>query len=228
MRSDSAIPRQEANLLNITNGEYFNRHFLSQFDAIAVPFCESMMEGDTTSEIYSDAFVSLRSSQLGVSEEEYRLKMHVYTALKNGNYSKITLWFGKDTFCQMNLLTLLAYLEQISFEGSVSLNFIDDETFEVIERDIDVSLGYYNRLYREILIHKKKPKNTYVIVPQAIELYFDYFSREGKLSRLIKENLQLDRIALLCLVLENSKEYDYTIVNDSVDNAVSALEKILN
>ncbi len=32
-------------------------------------------------------------------------------------YKCIVLWFGEDMFCQMNLLTILSYLEQSYYEG---------------------------------------------------------------------------------------------------------------
>lgn len=194
-------------VLNVTNGEYFNSFFLSKFGGEAVPFCEAMMDGETLEEIYSDAFVALRSAELKVNEDEYRSKMQVCEALEKSSFSKLVLWFGKDTFCQLNLLTLLAYLEQISFSGEVVLNYIDDESFEVIEKDISVRLGMYKNLYKRILLHKQKPETVGVLSGGAIDLYFDYLSREGKLARLIRENSGMNQTALVCLLLENSKEY---------------------
>lgn len=193
-------------VLNITNGDCFNDYFLSKFGGEAVPFCEAMMDGDTISDIYSDEFIELRSKALGVSAKEYKSKMHVQTAPLE-NYSELRLWFGKDTFCQTNLLTLLAYLEQIEFGGKVVLNYIDDETFEVIEKNISVTLGTYDKLYQDILIAKKRPTELGVLSPEAIELYFDYHSDNGALARLVRANPDQDELNLICLLLENSKAY---------------------
>ena len=52
--------------LNITNGDAFNEHFLSERGGAAVPFCESMMDGDTVADIYSAEFIQLRAAALGV------------------------------------------------------------------------------------------------------------------------------------------------------------------
>ena len=161
-------------ILNITNGDCFNEYFLAKFGGEAVPFCEAMMDGDTVSDIYSGEFINLRSNELNVSVEEYRSKMHVYYALNEKSYKELRLWFGKDTFCQMNLLALLAYLEQVGFAGKVTLNYIDDETFEVLEADIDIKLGLYKKLYEEILILKQAPGEIGVLVVGAIDLFFDY------------------------------------------------------
>ena len=193
-------------ILNITNGDCFNDYFLSRFGGKAVPFCEMMMDGDTVSDICSDGFVELRSKELSVSAEEYKAKMHAQTApIKS--YSELRLWFGKDTFCQTNLLALLAYLEQIGYGGKVVLNYIDDETFEVIEDSISVTLGTYDKLYQDILISKKCPTELGVLSPEAIELYFDYLSDDGALARLVRENSDKDDLNLICLLLENSKAY---------------------
>ena len=173
-------------ILNVTNGEYFNEHFISEFGGTAVPLCAEL---------------------LGVTENEYRAKMYVYDTLKNNDYQTICMWFGKDTFCQMNLLTLLAYLEQIGYQGELKLNYVDDETFEVLESDIDVKLGVYSKIYEDVLISKTVPDDVGVLCARSIDLYFDYHSADGQLAKLIRANANKEKTALLILLLEHSKEY---------------------
>lgn len=193
--------------LNITNGEYFNKHFIEKHGEQAVPFCEAMMDGDVISDICSQEFISLRAKALFVSENEYKSKMYVYDALKTNEYDSICLWFGKDTFCQVNLLTLLAYLEQIQYNGELKLNYIDDETFEILESDINIVLGGYRKIYEDVLISKSLPENLGVLCARAIDLYFDYHADNGALTGLIKANFNKDRTDLICLLLEFSKDY---------------------
>ena len=196
-----------AETLNITNGEYYNEYLLSHRGGISVPFCESIMDGEVVMDIYSDRFIALRTKALGVTVDEYKSKMHVYNILKGGEYRSLCLWFGKDTFCQVNLLTLLAYLEQIQYHGEIKLNYIDDETFDVIESGIDVKLGAYSKIYEEILIFKRNPRDLGVLCAGAIELYFDYHSTDGKLAKLVRANADKTKTELVCLLLEESKEY---------------------
>ena len=165
------------------------------------------MDGDTVSDVYSNAFIRLRSKALGVSIETYNAKMHVQIALANNRYQELCLWFGKDTFCQTNLLTLLAYLEQIGYDGKIVLNYIDDETFAVIEENIQITLGRYKKLYEDILIAKKRPTALGGLDAEAIGLYFDYHSDNGRLARLVRENSDKDDLDLICLLLENAKAY---------------------
>ena len=197
----------EEKILNITNGDYFNKYFITQSGALAFPFCEAIMDGDVVTDIYSEEFIKLRSNVLNVSENEYRSKMYVHDILNKDAYSTICLWFGEDTFCQMNLLALLTYLEQIGYQNKLILNYIDDETFEVIEADIDVKLGIYGKIYKDVLISKSKPKELGVLNANAVDLYFDYHSENGMLSNLIKKNSDKNKTELISLLLKESKDY---------------------
>ena len=191
-------------ILNITNGDIFNRYLLSKIGGEAVPFREVMMDGETVLEVYSDAFIETRAKEHCVSVEDYKSKMlpnHIF------EYSKLNLWFGKDTFCQANLLTLLAYLEQTQYGGEIALNYIDDETFEVLEADIKVELSGYENLYNEILIKKNDLKDIGVLDLNAIELYFDYHSSEGALAKIIRENPEREDLEIIRILLEKSKKY---------------------
>ena len=194
-------------ILNITNGDYFNEYFVSEFGGTAVPFRECMMDGDSVAEIFSDEFVAIRSQELNVGIEEYRKNMAVYDAVDKDRCDELQLWFGKDTFCQMNLLTLLAWLEQIKYCGRVSVNYIDDETFDIIESDINAELGIYGKMYEDILINKQRPDGTGVLVPRAIDLYFDYHSENGMLAKTVRDNSRKGHTELICLLLEISSEY---------------------
>ena len=193
--------------LNITNGEYFNQYLLSQYGGAAIPFCEAMMDGEAATNIYSEEFIAFRTQALHVTKEEYQSKMYVRDALQSREYQNLCLWFGKDTFCQMNLLTLLAYLEQINYQGEVKLHYIDDETFAVIEKDIAVSLGVYRQIYQDIFLSKITPNDLGVLSKRAVELYFDYHSENGALANLIKANKDKAKTDIIPLLLEASKEY---------------------
>ena len=195
------------NILNITNGDYFNKYFIEKFGGVAVAFCEAMMDGDTVENIYSAQFIKARCAALGVSEDTYKSKMHAYSALQKEGWEEIRLWFGKDTFCQANLLTVLAYLEQICFDGRVSVQYIDDETFALIGAPIVVQLGIYRKIYEEIFIRKQIPNQTGALIVNALRLYLDYHDKNGALVRLVRENADMEKTALMRLLMENTKDY---------------------
>ena len=112
-----------------------------------------------------------------------------------------------ETLFLENLLTLLAYLEQIDYKGSIILNLIDDESFNIIRREITVELGIYKKLYRDILINKINSKELGVINKSAVDLYFDYHCDDGALARKVRENADMNDAELICLLLNCSREY---------------------
>ena len=202
-------------LLNITNGDYLNAKLSKENDGEFFPFREAMIQGFTCEKIFSDEFISLRAKSLGVSETDYKnyAKEILQFISNHSTYKKLKLWFGKDTFCQLNLLTLLALLEQINYLGEVELVIIDDETGNILSSPQTAKLGVYQNLYKTVIIERVMPNHFGVIDKRAIELYFDYLSPNGYLANLIKQNSSLSGEELLLLILENSKEYGLSDLN---------------
>lgn len=202
-------------LLNITNGDYLNAKLAQENEGEFFPFREAMIQGEATYPILDNRFIKARAKSLNVSAEFYKEKAKdvLELLLCHKRYSKIKLWFGKDTFCQLNLLTLLAYLEQIYYVGEIEIVIIDDETGNTLQSDIKVVLGQYSAIYKAILMSKQMGTELGVIDRHAIELYFDYLSLDGYLANLIKENSNLDDNQLLVLLLESSKEYGLSDLN---------------
>lgn len=195
-------------ILNVTNGDYFNNYLQTKTNQKSIPFAEVMMDGNATKEIFSNEFIKTRSNALNASENDYIINIKPFYDLVQKSYDEIRLWFGLDTFCQINLLTLLTYFEQINYTGKIFVNYIDDETFNVIEKDISINLGIYKKIYNDVLISRLKPSNYGVLNKKAIDLYFDYHSSNGKLAKLVKENKKImSNEDLVVLLLINSKEY---------------------
>jgi len=195
--------------INITNGEYFNKYYKDKTKYETFPFNDALIIGKTCENILDFRFCLLRRTALKINTTEYIDKMKGIYNLKTriNDVGKFNLFFGKDTFCQVNLLTFLAYLEQLNYKGKVSLNIIDDESFEVLESNINVELGIYNKLYIDILINKIKVDTLGVIDSKAIELYFDYLNENGNLANIIKNNINLNEDELLEYLLKETKEY---------------------
>lgn len=196
-------------MLNITNGDYFNEYFRNKFNARAVPFREAMMQGCATAKIFSKEFILARANSLGVQENEYLKNCaDLLLAIKNlKDEGQIDLWFGADTFCQLNLLTLLAYLEQVSFNGKVFLHTIDDETFEIVGDKTQVSLGVYNQIYADVILNKRTPKDYGALSKRGVDLYFDYLSTSGFLAKIVKDNANLTKKEIVIKLLLSSKDY---------------------
>ncbi len=202
-------------ILNITNGDYLNAKLSKENEGEFFPFREAMIQGLASSPIFDECFISQRAKSLGVSEELYKEKAKdlLEFSLRHEKYSKLKLWFGADTFCQLNLLTLLAFLEQINYSGDIELVIIDDETGNILQDGISVKLGQYSKIYQAVLIKKQMPNVLGVIDKRAIELYFDFLSPNGELATMIHKNQNLTEEELVVLILENSKDYGLSDLN---------------
>ncbi|WP_225221178.1 hypothetical protein [Bacillus norwichensis] len=110
-------------ILNILNGqmmyEEFSENQLMKKSDYA-PFNEAMCSNNTCVTIFSDHFKKKRASGHRVSLRDYEaVTVTPLKPLFENKYKCIVLWFGDDMFCQMNLLTVLAFLELEGYRGKV-------------------------------------------------------------------------------------------------------------
>ena len=193
-------------LLNVTNGDYFDQYFRTVSQETSIPFREAMMTGSAISPIFSDDFIALRAAELQTTVSHYRNQITpLLQAIKQSN--RLHLWFGEDSFCQLNLLTLLAYLEQECYGGSIRLTLIDDTDFSIRRADIPVTTGIYTKLYEAILVSHQPIQAKGVMSRDAIDLYFDYLSPNGRLAQIVKANAHETEIQLLSRLIEASAAY---------------------
>ena len=206
-------------LLNITKGDYFNRYFLEKLNidyiGNAFPFREAMIDGPAHADVFSNAFICTRAKALSVDEHFYKEKAKELLDFceNHTQYTQLCLWFGADTFCQVNLLTLLALLEKINYQGKISLYVIDDESFEILQKDIPVTLGIYTNLYQQILINHTPVANVGTLNQKAFDLYFDYLSNDGALAKFIIENREQDKDFLVKELISRTKDYGLSDIN---------------
>ena len=196
-------------IINITNGEYCNNYIQNKTNIHSIAFNEAMIGGNKTSDIFSDEFINIRHSYHNITKEMYLEKISPIIDLRKyiDAIKRINLYFGEDSFCQINLLTLLAYLEKINYKGEIYLNLIDDYTFEIIKENILVNLGHYTSLYNDLVVNKQYNNNLEVLSSKAVDLYFDYLNDNGRLATIIKNNKNIDKNKLIIKLLAETKEY---------------------
>ncbi|AZQ61417.1 hypothetical protein EI427_04010 [Flammeovirga pectinis] len=91
----------------------------NNFSAVPIIFREMLVEGDCRGELLSDAFFNSRrhyfSYNYAISPEEYdKLSTsELIKITKIENAGEIVLWFEYDLFCQINMMSVLAYLATI-------------------------------------------------------------------------------------------------------------------
>jgi hypothetical protein len=217
--------------LNVFNGESLKEYFSKNFSTIEehiISFNECLVDGELHKDIFSEEFFSIRKNFITkcyqVSEEIYNEKAGELKPLLNNTYDKITLWFDFDMFCQINLLTILAYLNHKNFEGAVTVNIVKQDFFycssfsEIVEEKIELdSLDNFYNLYLDILIEggfekisSKQYSDIFKKLPQlkeGIKLYINYKSTNNEIVDFINERKSKNRYEILKDLIKYLNKY---------------------
>lgn len=213
-------------ILNITNGECFNNYIKKKSEGLYVPFNEAMITGHTTLNIFDDEFINDRSAFHNITKEEYIKKLnniHDQNFVKS--FTEIILWFGHDTFCQINLLTLLAYFNQINYPGNVYLIIIDDYTNEIIKQKEQISFINMKHIYNTVITKKKYIETNNDLLNNAIKSYLDFTFGKDETSTYIKNNLKQDHDTLLknCLSLSVKQGLSDIIISQLINDYTNSI-----
>ena len=193
----------DKDVIHILNGQFMFEEFkhnrlMGDYDY--APFNEAMCVNATTEQIFDKEFITIRATGHHESVEGYVEK--VIAPLSNLFHKEnkcIVLWFGEDMFCQMNLLTLLSYLEQSGYEGKVFLNSFREDEFKVHQTEL--KLGDYYSVYKEVLVNHTKPtKELIPVMYQAINIYLDLLKEDNAVVKYINKNKDLATKELIKVV----------------------------
>ncbi|MEC3882756.1 AraC family transcriptional regulator [Halobacillus sp. HZG1] len=196
--------------LHILNGEEmekaFQRKGLLEGDPM-IPFNEAMCAGETCETIFSDRFIKTRALTHGVSESDYRrITVEKLEAVFHEGRDHLQLWFDEDMFCQINLLTLLAWLDQIGYEGKVELRIVTQKFDPLASYTLHVD-GYLS-MYKQVLINRSTPAEVSLPpLSKGIKLYLKYKGRDNELVRFIEHHPDLSEDKLVKRMIETFQEY---------------------
>ncbi len=190
----------DEHVLNILNGQVLYDEFKNNKimgDSDYAPFNEAMCVNATTRKIFNEEFIKTRAAGHHVLVEDYINNVIApLNDLFNNTYTYIILWFGEDMFCQMNLLTLLGYLEQSEYRGKVFLNSFREDEFKVTQTELE--LGDYFTVYEDVLLNQQKASVKVIpVMYQAIDLYLMMLEDDNPVMRYIKKNDNLATSELL-------------------------------
>ncbi len=195
----------DKDVYNILNGQVMYEEFKDKKlmgDSDYAPFNEAMCVNATTKQVFDDEFIKTRALGHHDSVENYIKKViDPLDNLFNKEYKCIVLWFGEDMFCQMNLLTILAYLEQSGYDGKVFLNSFREDEFKVSQTEL--KLGNYFSVYKEVLVNYERPSNKLLpLMFQAIDIYLDMLKENNAVVKYISKNKDLPTSELINRLFE--------------------------
>ena len=199
-------------IFHILNGESMYADFQKEAifqEGTYLPFNEAMAVNEATVPLFEEPFKKVRAAGHGVTVQQYTEKvMPVIQFIRDEKPESIVLWFGEDVFCQMNALTILAFLEQEEYARKVYLHYFDEEKFGV--NTVEIQLGMYADLYESTLVKKKKSNLQCVaVIKKAVDLYFELQSEENPVIQFIKTYPHVDKNELTKKLLTNFKEVGY-------------------
>ncbi|TQR36959.1 AraC family transcriptional regulator [Lysinibacillus sphaericus] len=182
--------RFDYEVLNILNGQMMYEQFSSQQlmgKSDYAPFNEAMCVSETVKTIFGDSFKQVRAAAHKVSLTEYETitVAPLEKTLFSKKYQCIVLWFGEDMFCQMNLITILAYLEQISFKGTIYYHAVSEQTYDV--KETEITLGNYYDIYKAVLLEHRMPYVELLpVMYQGIKLYLELLQSDNEITKYIQ------------------------------------------
>lgn len=196
--------------LHLLNGQsmynhYKKTHFLE--GELMIPFNEAMCYGETCNDIFSHEFIQIRSQVHHVTPEQYtEITLNPLKPLFSKNFTHLSLWFDEDMFCQINILTVLAWLDQTEYRGSVELHIVGDK-FEPMD-SFPLNADGYHAIYKQVLIQKEIPQhNLPALLKTGIELYLTYLDKESDLIRYIKKYQDVSEKELVFKLIMEFQHY---------------------
>jgi len=173
--------------INIVSGEAMASYDKELGFKNCIPFNESMISGVVTEkEPFSPSFIAERCKVLSKAIDKYR-KSFVNQLLKMRSNDEVHVYFGEDLFCQLNLITLLAYLERIGISKVTYHVIFEDEMKETALIE-NVETSGYGEIYRKVLINHETTGTNLEITNKALMLYSDYLDDNGSIASFIKAN----------------------------------------
>lgn len=200
----------EENTLNILNGQamfdYFKQNHFDE-NGVYVPFNEAMCVGEASLDIFSNQFITCRCEAHNVTIEQYnQLTLKPLQILFKNQFSRLFLWFDDDMFCQINLLTILAYLDELNYRNKIIFNLVNRE-FKIIDCFEFGVQGYYE-VYKQVLVNRCMPENINLsIMENGIRLYLEYLKEENEITTYIKQHEDLELNSLLTDLIKTFTEY---------------------
>ena len=195
--------------MNITSGDYFDAVLRSQTEEASIPFREAMLTGPAHPDVFSDAFIAVRARTHHSTPDAWRAHMEPLLSFLDecASCPELVLWFGTDAFCQVNLLTLLAFLDQKHYPGTVRTVLMEEPSWRIVREKSAVSPAGFSGLYRRTLCQGQPERVADPFLDRGIRLYFDLQDPRGALQTLVYEHPQADRDTLIRILLRESADY---------------------
>ena len=171
-----------------------------------IAFSEAMIDGIVKDENpFSPSFINERAKVHGIHPDKYR-KKGIQHLLKMRAGDEVHVYFGEDLFCQLNLITVLAFLEKIGIDKVTYHVVFEDEMKETALIENLETTGF-SEIYKSVLINHTAVPAPLEIIEKGIMLYMDYLDENGKLATFIRSNETDSVLQLTVKIIKQLPEY---------------------
>ena len=192
--------------INIVSGDTMAEYAEQLGFKNCISFSEAMIDGIVKDPVpFSQNFISERAKVHGIHPDTYRKKCaQPFLKLRAGD--EVHVYFGEDLFCQLNLITLLAFLEKQGIDKVTYHVIFEDEMKEtsLIE---NVETAGFSEIYKAVLINHVSASVPLEIMEKGILLYLDYLDENGKLATFIRSNETDSVLQLTIKIIKQLPEY---------------------
>ena len=191
--------------INIVSGDAMAQYGDELGFKNCIAFSESMINGKVENAVpFSQDFMHERAKTLSVGYDKYKKRFVQLLKMRAGD--EVHVYFGEDLFCQLNLITLLAYLERIGIK-SVTYHVVFEDQMKQTAEIADVSTQGFTEIYKSVLIEHKIVGTPVEIINKGLLLYSDYLDENGRLAAFIKENPDDTVLQLTVKIIRQLPEY---------------------
>lgn len=169
-------------------------------------FSEAMIDGMVKDTVpFSQSFINERAKFHGTHPDKYRKKC-AQQLLKMRAGDEVHVYFGEDLFCQLNLITVLAYLERIGIP-KVTYHVVFEDEMEETALIENLETAGFSEIYKSVLINHTSATVPLEIMEKGIMLYLDYLDEGGKLASFIRSNETDSVLQLTVKIIKQLPEY---------------------
>lgn len=200
-------------VLHILNGscmlEAFKQNGKMEEGCTYVPFNEAMCWGTADEQIFSEPFIEKRVQSLKSTKEMYKeIVLEPLKPLFEESFDQIVMWFGDDLFCQINMLTMMAYLEQINYNGDLQLCIGTEDEEEFLPECYKVTVEGALEAYRVLVCHQQMPQQELLpITAQMAKLYLEYRLATSEINQYIMNHPNKEKELLVEELLGRFPQY---------------------
>lgn len=169
-------------------------------------FSEAMIDGTVKDMApFSPSFINERAKTHGLHPDKYRRKFAQHL-LKMRAGDEVHVYFGEDLFCQLNLITVLAFLERQGIDKVTYHVIFEDEMKETALIE-NVETSGFSEIYKAVLINHTSIAAPLEIIENGIKLYLDYLDENGHLATFIRSNPEDSVLQLTVKIIKQLPEY---------------------